>query len=104
MLFHANFPFMPGGFVGVDVFFVISGYLITGLLLREAITTGRIDLPDFYARRARRILPAATVVLVATLALTAIFLPRSAGSRSASKPPAPRSTWSTGSSPAEPTT
>ncbi|MFC6234893.1 acyltransferase family protein [Leucobacter soli] len=76
LLFHANFPFMPGGFVGVDVFFVISGYLITGLLLREAITTGRIDLPDFYARRARRILPAATVVLVATLALTAIFLPQ----------------------------
>ena len=52
-------PF-DGGFVGVDVFFVISGYLITSLLLREADRTGRVSLRDFYARRARRILPAAT--------------------------------------------
>lgn len=75
LLYHANFPFLTGGFVGVDVFFVISGYLITGLLLREAITNGRISLSDFYARRARRILPAATIVLVVTLGLTALFLP-----------------------------
>ncbi|MFC7765691.1 acyltransferase family protein [Leucobacter soli] len=76
LLYHANFPFMPGGFVGVDVFFVISGYLITGLLLREALRTGRVRLMDFYARRIRRILPAATVVLVATLLLTVLILPR----------------------------
>ena len=76
LLFHANFPFMNGGFIGVDVFFVISGYLITGLLLREALTRGRIDLADFYARRARRILPAATIVLIATLAMTWLFLPQ----------------------------
>ena len=76
LLYHANFPFLTGGFIGVDVFFVISGYLITGLLLREAITAGRINLADFYARRARRILPAATIVLVVTLALTALFLPQ----------------------------
>ncbi|MFV0433702.1 MAG: acyltransferase family protein [Leucobacter sp.] len=76
LLYHANAPFLPGGFVGVDVFFVISGYLITGLLLREALSTGRIDLADFYARRARRILPAATIVLIATLLLTVLFLPQ----------------------------
>lgn len=56
-----------GGFVGVDVFFVISGFLITGLLLREVETTGRISLPRFYARRARRLLPAAVLVLALTV-------------------------------------
>ena len=76
LLYHANMPFLTGGFVGVDVFFVISGFLITGLLLRESLTRGRIDLADFYARRARRILPAATVVLLVTLVLTVAFLPR----------------------------
>lgn len=76
MLSHAGIPFLPGGFVGVDVFFVISGFLITGLLLREFDRKGRISLRDFYARRARRILPAACVVLVATLAMTFLFLPR----------------------------
>ena len=58
---------VPGGFVGVDVFFVISGYLITGLLLREHEKRRSISIPGFYARRARRILPAAMVVIVATL-------------------------------------
>src|SRR4029453_16818001 len=67
LLFHANLAGLPGGFVGVDVFFVISGFLITGLLLREHGRTGRIGLLQFYARRARRLLPAATVVLVVTL-------------------------------------
>jgi peptidoglycan/LPS O-acetylase OafA/YrhL len=67
MLFHANLAGLPGGFVGVDVFFVISGFLITGLLLRERGRTGRIGLLQFYARRARRLLPAATAVLVVTL-------------------------------------
>ncbi|MBB5642382.1 peptidoglycan/LPS O-acetylase OafA/YrhL [Cryobacterium roopkundense] len=55
-----------GGFIGVDVFFVISGFLITGLLLRENATTGRISFPNFYRRRIRRILPVSTIVLVVT--------------------------------------
>jgi peptidoglycan/LPS O-acetylase OafA/YrhL len=66
VLFHAGLP-VPGGFVGVDVFFVISGFLITGLLLREHRTTGRVSLARFYARRVRRLLPAAAVVILATL-------------------------------------
>lgn len=70
VLFHANLAGLAGGFVGVDVFFVISGFLITGLLLRERERTGRISLLHFYARRARRLLPAATVVLVITLAVS----------------------------------
>jgi peptidoglycan/LPS O-acetylase OafA/YrhL len=65
---HAGVPGVQGGFIGVDVFFVISGFLITSLLLSEGRRTDRIRLRDFYARRARRILPAATLVLVATLA------------------------------------
>ncbi|WP_175440203.1 acyltransferase family protein [Micromonospora nigra] len=73
---HASQQLLPGGFVGVDVFFVISGFLITGLLVTELERTGKISLVDFYARRARRLLPAAGLVLVATLALTFAFLPR----------------------------
>jgi peptidoglycan/LPS O-acetylase OafA/YrhL len=65
---HAGVPGLTGGFIGVDVFFVISGFLITSMLLSEGRRTDRIGLRDFYARRARRILPAATLVLIATLA------------------------------------
>lgn len=65
LAFHASVPGLAGGFTGVDVFFVISGYLITGLLVREAVTTGRIRLGEFFSRRARRLLPSAAVVLVA---------------------------------------
>lgn len=68
LLFHVWPWALPGGYVGVDVFFVISGYLITGLLLRELTTSGSISLRSFYERRARRLLPAATLVLLATLA------------------------------------
>jgi peptidoglycan/LPS O-acetylase OafA/YrhL len=63
---HAGIPFLKGGYVGVDVFFVLSGFLITGLLLSEALSSGRVSLIRFYARRARRILPAAALTLVAT--------------------------------------
>lgn len=70
LLYHAGLPFLPGGFVGVDVFFVISGFLITGLLIRELERDGRISLARFYARRARRLLPATAVVLVVTAILT----------------------------------
>jgi peptidoglycan/LPS O-acetylase OafA/YrhL len=73
--FHAAVPFSGGGFVGVDVFFVISGYLITGQLLREVLRTGRISLPGFYARRARRILPSASIVLLAITLATVLLEP-----------------------------
>jgi peptidoglycan/LPS O-acetylase OafA/YrhL len=66
VLFHAGLP-IPGGFIGVDVFFVISGFLITGLLVREHERTGRVSLSNFYARRIRRLLPAAAVVVLVTL-------------------------------------
>ena len=58
-----------GGFIGVDVFFVISGFLITGLLLREQERSNRISLREFYARRMRRIFPMAVVVLICTVAV-----------------------------------
>jgi peptidoglycan/LPS O-acetylase OafA/YrhL len=73
--FHAGLPFLEGGFVGVDVFFVISGYLITGLLLREIANTGTVDLTRFWARRAKRLLPATAVVLMAVAVGTIAFLP-----------------------------
>jgi len=74
VLYHAGFPQLSGGFVGVDVFFVISGFVITGLLLRERTGTGRTSIIDFYARRARRILPAATLVILATVTATYVVL------------------------------
>ena len=67
VLFHADVPGLSGGYVGVDVFFVISGFVITGLLLREYESTGRTSVRSFYGRRARRILPAATLVIIATV-------------------------------------
>ncbi|WP_460459912.1 acyltransferase family protein [Angustibacter peucedani] len=76
LLYHAGIHYVPGGFVGVDVFFVISGFLITGLLLREVRKHGTVSLPRFYARRAKRLLPATGVVLTATALLTVAFLPR----------------------------
>jgi peptidoglycan/LPS O-acetylase OafA/YrhL len=74
---HAGVPFLPGGFVGVDVFFVLSGFLITSLLYEELAATGRIDLGGFWTRRARRLLPAALVMIVAVLAARPLFAPDS---------------------------
>lgn len=73
MLDHAGVPGLRGGYVGVDVFFVVSGFLISSLLLRDA-DAGHVRLSVFYARRARRILPAATVVLVVTALYAALEL------------------------------
>ncbi|MEV4560240.1 SGNH hydrolase domain-containing protein [Kitasatospora sp. NPDC049285] len=71
--FHAAVPGMAGGFVGVDVFFVISGYLITGLLRGESLATGRVRLAEFYSRRARRLLPSAAVLLAVVAVLGALL-------------------------------
>ena len=75
LAYHAGVPFVPGGYVGVDVFFVISGFLITGLIVREVEQTGRLSLRHFYARRVKRLLPATAVVFVAVAALTVLALP-----------------------------
>ena len=75
LLFHAGVPGVPGGFLGVDLFFVLSGFLITSLLLRELSGTGHIDLGRFWVRRARRLLPAAFLVIAVSLVVAAIFLP-----------------------------
>ena len=75
LIYHAGLPWIPGGFIGVDVFFVISGFLITGVILREVAETGRLSLVGFYARRAKRLLPATVAVLVTTAVLTVVFLP-----------------------------
>ena len=74
-LYHAGVGWMPGGFLGVDVFFVISGYLITSLLLREFRRDGHLRLGRFWLRRARRLLPAVGVLIAVTMVLAAIVEP-----------------------------
>ncbi|MEQ8842925.1 MAG: acyltransferase family protein [Acidimicrobiales bacterium] len=68
VLFHAGVSRVAGGYVGVDVFFVISGFLITGLLVREIERSGRVSMREFYARRIRRLLPLSFFTIIATLA------------------------------------
>ena len=75
LLYHADLRWIPGGFLGVEVFFVISGFLITALLLEERARTGRTDLRQFWVRRARRLLPAMWLLLVAVSAYALAFLP-----------------------------
>ncbi|QIS37949.1 acyltransferase family protein [Clavibacter capsici] len=72
VLFHAGLP-LPGGFLGVDVFFVISGYVITQVLLREFAATGRIRLGRFLGRRFRRLAPALVTVVLVTLVASALI-------------------------------
>jgi peptidoglycan/LPS O-acetylase OafA/YrhL len=74
LAYHAKLGPFHGGYVGVDVFFVISGYLITSLLLRDLLVSGPRALPGFWARRARRLLPGSFVVLVATLIVGRVVL------------------------------
>lgn len=73
VLYHINPVFAPGGMQGVTIFFVLSGYLITHLLLTEFDGTGRIDLKDFWKRRLRRLVPATVVVVVVTAALCTLL-------------------------------
>src|SRR5919199_244159 len=75
LLYHAGLPWMSGGFLGVEVFFVISGYLITALLLAEWRKRGRVDLKAFWLRRARRLLPALYLLIAVALAYAVVFLP-----------------------------
>ncbi|ADU49150.1 acyltransferase 3 [Intrasporangium calvum DSM 43043] len=84
VLFHAGAP-LPGGFVGVDVFFVISGYVITSMLSRELAASGRIRLGRFYLRRFKRLTPALAVVVAFTLLASTLLLSPMGGQQSAAK-------------------
>jgi peptidoglycan/LPS O-acetylase OafA/YrhL len=75
MVYHAGLPFLPHGYVGVDVFFVISGFLITSLLLRELARTGTVSWRRFVSRRIRRLLPAAVLVLGVVAVTTSVLVP-----------------------------
>lgn len=79
IVYHADFvwrgiPILPGGFLGVDIFFVISGFLITSIILRELKTTGGFSFARFYERRARRILPALFLVMLASIPFAWAFM------------------------------
>ena len=78
MLYHANVAWLPGGFLGVEVFFVVSGFLITSLLIEERESNHRINLKQFWIRRARRLLPAFFVMLCATAVCVAFYATDSA--------------------------
>src|ERR1700684_1534145 len=71
---HAGLPFLRSGFVGVDVFFVLSGYLITSLLMQEISSSGTVNFARFYARRARRLLPAAITMVLVVCGAEAIIM------------------------------
>lgn len=77
IIYHAEPSLLPGGFLGVDVFFVISGYLITALLLREHDSTHHIDMRRFWRRRARRLGPALLVMLSVVVVVGRLWLPSS---------------------------
>lgn len=75
LLYHADIRWVSGGFLGVELFFVVSGFLITTILLAEMREHGRLDVGNFWLRRARRLLPAAFTLIAATLVVTLVFLP-----------------------------
>ena len=79
ILYHSNTTILghqlfKGGFIGVDIFFVISGYLITSIILKEVITTGSFSFKNFYERRIRRILPVLLFVMLASLPFAWMYL------------------------------
>lgn len=88
LLYHSDLLWMPGGFLGVDVFFVLSGFLITSLLLGELSRAGRIDFRGFSLRRTRRLLPALLVLLAFSSLLAATVTRDAAGQYLADLPPA----------------
>ena len=75
VLYHANLPGLTGGYVGVDVFFVISGFLITAGLVTKLGASGTFSFLEFYARRVRRILPASMAVVVLTMVAARLWIP-----------------------------
>jgi len=77
VVFHIWPGRLTGGYIGVDVFFVISGFLITGQLVREIAATGRVRLGTFWAKRARRLLPAAILVIIVSAVLCLTLMPGS---------------------------
>ncbi len=83
VLFHAHVPGLSGGYVGVDVFFVISGFVITGVLLRERASTGSTSILGFYGRRVRRIIPAATLVIITAVVVSYVLLGQLSGNQTA---------------------
>jgi len=89
---HSDVPYLSGGVIGVDIFFVISGYLISALLMIELSNTGRLDLLGFYARRLRRLFPALLLALAATGLLAELLIPRN-GQPAAALAGASASVW-----------
>ena len=83
VLFHAGWSMLSGGYIGVDVFFVISGFVITGVLLRERAASGRTSILTFYGRRCRRIIPAAALVIVVSALLAYVVVDSVTGRRTA---------------------
>ena len=83
IVYHADIPPFSGGYVGIEVFFVISGFVITGLLLREHERTGHTSLRSFYGRRVRRILPMATLVIIVTIIASYVFIGATVGNQTA---------------------
>jgi peptidoglycan/LPS O-acetylase OafA/YrhL len=73
ILYHAEFVFIPGGFLGVDIFFVLSGFLITSILIDEISLTGTVDRAAFYVRRIRRLMPALFLLLIFTIIVTGLW-------------------------------
>lgn len=72
---HAGVSLLPGGFVGVDVFYILSGYLITGLLVQESATNGHFRFANFYARRLRRLLPALLLMIAVACVVAQVVMP-----------------------------
>ena len=96
ILYHAGFGWMHGGFFGVEVFFVVSGYLITSLLLDEHRRAGKVSLGQFWLRRARRLLPALFAMLAVVAVWASFFGERAPRSAAQGHPPGDRSTSATG--------